>query len=62
MSQSNSSRNLVDTQAIMSTTTIQSLYLAMRSEAMKDPVMKALFHGEVSWADVYSAEDELNWK
>jgi RNA recognition motif-containing protein len=21
-----------------------------------------LFHGEVSWADVYSAEDELNWK
>ena len=46
----------------MSTTTIQSLYLAMRSEAMKDPVMKALFHGEVSWADVYSAEDELNWK
>jgi len=62
MSQSNSSRNLVDTQAIMSTTTIQSLYLAMRSEAMKDPVMKALFHGEVSWADVYSAEDEINWK
>lgn len=53
--------NHKQSQASMSTT-IQSLYLAMRSEAMKDPVMKALFHGEVSWADVYSAEDEANWK
>jgi RNA recognition motif-containing protein len=34
----------------------------MRSEAIKDPVMKALFNHEISWADVYSAEDEENWK
>lgn len=34
----------------------------MRSEAIKDPVMKALFHHEISWADVYSAEEEENWK
>lgn len=46
----------------MHTNTIHSLYLAMRSEAIKDPVMKALFDGEISWADVYSAEDEENWK
>jgi hypothetical protein len=46
----------------MSTKTIQSLYQAMRSEAINDPVMKALFHGEISWADVESAESEVAWK
>lgn len=64
MSQSNSSRNLVDTQASMSniSTTFQSLYRALRFEAMNDPIMRALFRGEISWADTYTEEDEANWK
>ena len=46
----------------MSTKTIQSLYLAMRSQALKDPIVKALFHGDISWEDVESADEEIAWK
>lgn len=64
MSQSNSSRNLVDTQASMSNihTTFQSLYRALRFEAMHDPIMRALFQGDISWGEAFTEEDEENWK
>jgi len=42
--------------------TIQSLYIALRAEAMRDPMMKALFNHEISWADAYSEADEAKWK
>jgi len=33
----------------------------MKSEAFHDPIMRALFNGEISWADAYTEEDEANW-
>jgi hypothetical protein len=33
----------------------------MQSEAFHDPIMRALFNGEISWAEAYTEEDEANW-
>ena len=41
--------------------TLRTLYHAMRSEAFHDPIMRALFNHEISWADAYTEEDEANW-
>jgi len=43
-------------------TTLRTFYRAMRSEAFHDPIMRALFNHEISWADAYTEEDEANWK
>lgn len=42
-------------------TILRTFYRAMQSEAFHDPIMRALFNGEISWAEAYTEEDEANW-
>jgi len=39
-----------------------SLYHTLRSLAFQDPIMTAIANGKLSWADAWTAQDEMNYQ